>query len=334
MLRAMFISIGVLGLTAGPGHPDSPTLNIEKVGDEYRFKVGSEIVTKLLARPSLSKPILHPLRLPGGPNLSRDWPIVDSTPGESRDHVHQKSAWLAHGDVVPEGVELTTRIKGVRGIDFWSEVAGRGQIEVKSAEDPKIAPGQATLRLRAAWKSAEGRVVLDEVRTLTMVPVEAGLLIVVRTQLKASAVPVTFADTKEGFFAVRVSDKLCVSKNPESVISLSTGVRGAAACWGIKADWCDYSGSIDGKPVGLAIFDDPKNRSRACWHVRETGLMAANPFGRAASGFPAQKQSPEPLVRLAAGEELSLRYACYLHNGDAAVGRVSEVFRQFRGMKD
>ena len=27
--------------------------------------------------------------------------------------------------------------------------------------------------------------------------------------------------------------------------------------WGKRADWCDYYGPVNGKTVGIAIFDDP-----------------------------------------------------------------------------
>ena len=51
--------------------------------------------------------------------------------------------------------------------------------------------------------------------------------------------------------------------------------------WGKIADWNDYSGEVNGKPVGIAIFADPKNKYLSAWHTRAYGLMAANPFGRA-----------------------------------------------------
>jgi hypothetical protein len=56
--------------------------------------------------------------------------------------------------------------------------------------------------------------------------------------------------------------------------------------------------------------------------------MAANPFGRARSGFPAMKGKTD-LVRLAKGETLQLRYGLLMHEGDAETGRVAEQFRRF-----
>ena len=88
------------------------------------------------------------------------------------------------------------------------------------------------------------------------------------------------------------------------------------------------AGMIEGKMVGLAILDHPSNRYRACWHCRAYGLMAANPFGRGRSGFPAMKGRTD-LVKLAKGEHLRLRYGLLIHPGDAKEGKVAEYFQRF-----
>ena len=47
-----------------------------------------------------------------------------------------------------------------------------------------------------------------------------------------------------------------------------------------RAAWVDYWAPIDGKTVGIAIFDHPENpRHPTWWHARYYGLVAANPFG-------------------------------------------------------
>ena len=74
-------------------------------------------------------------------------------------------------------------------------------------------------------------------------------------------------------------------------------------CWGQISAWCDYSGPIDGKVVGLAVLATRRTRYPTCWHSRDYGLMAANPFGRKQAAFPAVKGRTD-LVRLAKGEHL------------------------------
>jgi hypothetical protein len=151
--------------------------------------------------------------------------------------------------------------------------------------------------------------------------------------LEASVCPITFADTKEGSMGVRVNDQIRLSaKGPHSALVGADGKSGEAAVWGMLSDWCDYSGEIDGKMAGIALFDLPDNKPRACWHSRGYGLMAANPFGRSASGFPA-RQGDDQLFKLPKGKHLHLRYGIYLHLGDAKEGEVAAAFEQFTKLK-
>ena len=147
----------------------------------------------------------------------------------------------------------------------------------------------------------------------------------------AAVVPVTFGDTKEGSFAVRVNDAIREEKG-NGKITNADGKVGEKECWGRTSAWCDYSGKVDDKPVGITIFADPKNPYPSCWHVRGYGLMAANPFGRDKSGFPDMKGKTD-LVKLAKGEELKLRYGLLLHTGDVKEGKVAERYQQFVKMK-
>src|SRR5207244_12334837 len=121
-------------------------------------------------------------------------------------------------------------------------------------------------------------------------------LFVFDIDLHADVCPITFGDTKEGAFGVRINDaireEIEVNKKKEKgpgKIENAEGKAGEAECWGRPSAWCDYSGPSDGKTVGLAILTDPSNVVASCWHSRGYGLMAANPFGRDKSGFPAMK---------------------------------------------
>src|SRR5262249_17849492 len=106
------------------------------------------------------------------------------------------------------------------------------------------------------------------------------------------------------------------------------GKVGEPAVWGRQSLWCDYSGPLGGKTVGVAVFDHPGNPHPACWHRRGYGLLAAHPFGRAKSGFSAMKERTD-LVKLARGQHLTLRYGVLLHTGDAKEGKVAEHFAEF-----
>jgi hypothetical protein len=141
----------------------------------------------------------------------------------------------------------------------------------------------------------------------------------------------TFGDTKEGSMGIRINDTIREQKGKEKGPGKLENAEGKVTekeCWGQLSAWCDYSGPINGKVMGLAILDDPKNEPKACWHSRGYGLMAANPFGRKVAGFPAIKDN-DALFKLAKGDHLKLRYGLLIHTGDAKEGKVAQHYKAF-----
>jgi hypothetical protein len=257
--------------------------------------------------------------------------MIPDRPGESRDHPHQRSVWFTFGDVIPEGIELKQRSKGVAGVDFWAEAPGHGRIVCEQVllKQEGEAGRPAVIRTRNSWRTAEGHKVLDEIRTLQLFDLGQGeSLLVFDFLLQATECPVTFGDTKEGAFGVRVAETMTERAKKGGVLTNAEGKRTMAECWGRRSAWCDYSGPVGGRPVGLTLMDHPKNPSPACWHARDYGLLAANPFGRAKSGFPDVKGRSD-LVRLQKGESIRFRYGLLVHNGDSKQGQVAERYNVF-----
>jgi hypothetical protein len=158
--------------------------------------------------------------------------------------------------------------------------------------------------------------------------------LVLEIDLNASVCPVTFGDTKEGAMGVRVNDLIRAEPKAKTggTLTNAAGQAGEKDVWGHQSDWVDYFGRVGDQTAGVAVFDDPRNPHRASWHARGYGLLAANPFGRAGSGFPSQKGKTE-LVKLAKGEHLKLRYGIYTHAGNTTDGKVAEAFKAFAAMK-
>jgi hypothetical protein len=307
-------------------------VTIRPAGDHVDFVIGGQMVGRYQIGPQVAKPYLWPLLGPAGAAITRAWPMEPAPPGGSKDHPHQKSAWFCHGDVIAEGIELKEKIRGVKGVDFWSEGKGHGRIVCTDVGKPASEPHHAHVVTRNEWRTADGRKILDEKRMIHLYDRSKAWLFVFDIDLHASVAPITFGDTKEGSFGVRVSDAITADKpggrgKGKGKIENADGKVGENACWGRPSPWCDYSGPIDGKTVGIAVFDDPKNTSPACWHVRGYGLMAANPFGRGHS-FPALNGRTD-LVHLNKGEHLRLRYGLLLHEGDAHSGQVAEAYQMF-----
>jgi hypothetical protein len=332
------VAVAFLGLVPAVEAQKGGNVRIKSSKDAIEFTIGGELVTRYQIAPSYAKPIFWPVNAPGGVPLTRSWPPPE---GQAKDHPHQKSAWFCHGDVVPEGIELKAKIKNVEGVDFWGETKGHGQMVCTFVGSPKqTEENSASIVTKNEWRTAEGMKIMDETRTIQLCDFGKARLIVVIIDLHASVCPITFADTKEGSFGIRIND--VISANPakkdkpagKGKIQNAEGKIGEKECWGQISAWCDYSGPIDGKEVGLAILADPKNPYPSCWHVRGYGLMAANPFGRDKHAkFPAVKGNND-LVRLEKGQHLRLRYGMLLHSGDAISGEVAENYQRFVKLRD
>jgi hypothetical protein len=334
MKTKAFLVLGIFALALAALRPlaaDEPgKVEIKATRDHIDFLVNGQLATRYVISPDAAKPYFWPLNAPAGVPVTRAWPMEKGQPGESKDHPHQKSAWFCHGDVIPEGIELKVRSKDkrVKGVDFWAETKGHGKIVCTEVGKPTSGDkSQARIVTKNEWRTADGMKILDETRGISLYDLGDARLLVLDIDLHASVAPITFGDTKEGAMGVRVNDQIREQKGNGRLVNAG-GKAGEKGCWGQLAAWCDYSGEVGGKKVGIALFDDPKNPHPAAWHSRGYGLMAANPFGRVESKFPAVKGRTD-LVRLGKGEHLRLRYGILVHTGDAREGQVAEQFQRF-----
>jgi hypothetical protein len=328
-----FLAVLAAGAASRAAPALGPGVAIEVIKDEaIVFAAGKEEVTRYHIAPTAAKPYFWPLLAPNGVALTRAWPMDKDEANTQTDHVHQKSAWFCHGDVIPEGIELKQKVKGVEGVDFWSETPGHGTIVCTRVDTPHQEKDHGWVATANEWRTADGVKVLDEARTIHLYDLAEGRLLVLDIDLHASVVPVTFGDTKEGSLGIRIRTALTEQKG-KGRLTNAEGKTSEKNCWGQVSAWCDYSGEVDGKQAGLAIFADSNNlKLPTAWHSRGYGLMAANPFGRQKSGFPSQRGNTQ-LVHLAKGEHLQLRYGLFLHAGDVRDGKVAAAYERFTKLK-
>jgi hypothetical protein len=312
--------------------PANATISVNQAS--LAFRVSKKDAAIYEFGPNLFKPYFWPLEASNGRRITRAWPMIKDGPDTSRDHPHQKSAWFCHGDIIPVGMALNRKVKGVEGVDFWAESPNAGRIVCTRVGDARNEGGRAWVTTYNEWRTADGDKVLDETRTIQFFDQVTARLFVVDIDLHASVVPIVFGDTKEGAFGVRVADSIA-EKNGKGVITNAEGKTGEGQCWGRISAWCDYSGPVQGDTVGIAIFASPDNPIPSCWHSRAYGLMAANPFGRSKSGFPAMKgkKDEKDLVHLDKGGHLKMRFALFLHLGDVKEGKVAENYEMFKKLK-
>ncbi len=315
---------------------DSPATRVEPVHivvtkDKIDFLHGDRLSARYHIGPKVAKPYFWPVNSPSGTAITRGWPMVEAARGEATDHIHQKSLWFCHGDIIPEGVELKHKIKGVEGVDFWSEAPGHGQIVCTRVEKPILKGSQGKVVTQNEWRTADGVKILDETRTLALVNLGTAQLLIMDIDLHASVCPITFGDTKEGSLGARVRQELTEAKGNGKLTNAEGKQGERTGVWGFRSAWCDYSGPVGAETVGITILASPKNPYPTCWHSRGYGLMAANPFGRDRANFPATKGNKE-LVKLGKGDHLKLRYGVLLHQGDVKQANVVGIYKQFTEM--
>jgi hypothetical protein len=256
------------------------------------------------------RPHIGALYSANGIRITRD---ITTAPAESDDHPHHKGVWWGHRDV--------------NGADVWTEFAGHGRIVPAGPAERSVHGDAVTVTHATRWVDAHGDPLLDDTRVLraTAPRSDGSHTLDIESTIRAAYGRVVLGDTKEaGLVAVRVAPAL--EERRGGRIVLSSGEVGEAASWGVRSGWCDYSGTIDGIPLGIAIFDHPGNPRAAHWHVRDYGLMAANPFGL--SDFSGDT-SVSGALSLEAGTSLRFRYRLQVHPGDAHTGWVDGHYARY-----
>lgn len=298
----------VLSLTATAAEPK---LTVDKSDTGVAVKVDGQPFATYVFK-SGAKPIVWPILGPTGNEMTRAWPMKDGVEGEKKDHIHHRSFWFTHGNV--------------NGVDFWAETAKvQGQIlhkELIKAEGGAV----AIISTRNEWVGPDGKVICQDEPTLKFGASSDARWIDFATKVTAIADEVTWGDTKEGAFGVRVAETMKVEANKGGKIVTSEGLADKAA-WGKPAKWVDYQGPVGTETLGIAIFDHPSSfRHPTTWHVRTYGLFAPNPFGL--HDFPdgAGKDGSHKMKK---GETFALKYRVYLHKGDEKVGKVAEEYAKF-----
>ncbi len=260
---------------------------------------GGALFTSLHYGSKWAKPFLFPVIGPYGSTMTRAYPMIPDVEGEPKDHPHQKSFWTAWGDV--------------NGTDGWGEQPGHGRVVCKEARILENGPVRARVALSCDWLAGDGHKLLEEEREYVFYMLPASARAVdMAVRFKATNCPVTFGDTKEGgICSIRVASSMDASG--AGTIVNSYGAVGESETWGKRAEWCDYYGPVPGGTVGICIMDNPANYCYPTyWHVRNYGLMTANPFGL--SYFLNDKKSNGSLS-IAQGTGLDFRYRVLFHAG-------------------
>ena len=331
------------GQAAGPP-ADPPRILVvpDSAAQRVDVRVDGVLFTAYVYADTLSvlkKPVLYPLHTASGVAVTRGYPL-DPVAGERVDHPHHIGLWLNYGDV--------------NGLDFWNNsdaipperTASMGVIRHRAVVRAESGEGQGALEVAMDWLAPDGAALLRE-DTRFVFRAEGDLRMVDRiATLTALDEAVSFEDNKEGVLGLRVARALELpSEHPVEVLAAdgsvvrtqeneqvtgqyrnSKGVAGYPDVWGKRARWMMLSGTVEGRPVTVAMLDHPENPGfPTYWHARDYGLFAANPFGQAV--FTEGKEALH--FALAPGASTTLRYRIILFSGHPSPDDVEAAYRDF-----
>ena len=279
----------------------------------------------------IKKPVLYPIRAASGVIVTRGFPIAPR-PGERVDHPHQVGLWLTHEDV--------------NGLDFWNNSTA-----IPAARAPKMGTivqrairglhggaGEGTLDVTADWVDYTGKALLRE-DTRFVFRAGTGYRSIDRlTTLTALADTVRFNDQKDGMLGMRVARALeqpASGKATAVAVLDNTGVTGnyrssegreGDSVWATRGRWVTLEGTVEGRPVTIAILDHPGNPGfPTYWHARGYGLFAANPLGQRV--FSNGKEALD--LRLASGQSTTFRYRVLILDKHATPQEMEDYYNQF-----
>lgn len=241
-------------------------------------------LTRHIYDSSLRRPFLYPLLGPSGRSLTRM-----GHPRDPNGHSHHNSVWISHNMV--------------DGVDFWGD-AGHGRIVQRTITQFGDADEEALVQSENEWLGAGDKVLLKELRTMRVQPLEGKTwLLVIDLELAPPAGEVTLGKTPFGFIGVRMAKTIGVHDGGGTIRNSAGGVNEKEVFWK-PAKWVDYSGPIARDTVeGITLMDHPGNPNHpAKFHVRDDGWMGAS------ATFDAART-------IRAGEPLKLRYGLWIHAG-------------------
>ncbi|MBE3070743.1 MAG: PmoA family protein [Planctomycetes bacterium] len=254
---------------------------------------------------AIFKPYVRKLFSPAGASVVRD---------QVPDHLHH------HGLMFAVGID---------GVDFWSETGACGRQKHLAFDKPAPqaaadAAGVGALAERIDWVGSSGDPVLaHERRTIDVFAAKgaAASLLTWRTEIKPAEGRKAIKIAGSHYFGLGM--RLAASMDNEAEFFTAAGkadgeiVRGDERL--TRGPWMACAGTVDGKPVTVAMFDGPGNPRPAWW------FTMGKPFAYLSATLNLHR---EPLA-VEAGKPLVLCYGVAVWDGKTKAEDIEKLYRQW-----
>lgn len=306
IVAAMVVLTGLHAAACG----DEQKVTAKNAANSVSIHVGNQpVATYFFADEKIARPFYAHVFSADGNAVTRTFP---PNAGEPDDHADMHPGiWLAFGDL--------------SGQDFWRN---KGRVKhVKFLAEPKSTKDGVSFAVQNEYSAVlkEGeKVIARETCRHTWSPFGRGILLSLDSEFESTdpAQPLVFGDQEEMGLGIRMASQLRV-KDAGGEIRSSSGQRNEKQVWGKQAKWCDYRGKVDGREAGITLMAHPDNFRESWFHVRDYGLMVANPFGQ--NAFTGKEKSH---VEVKPGEKLRLRFGVWIHSGKETSEKDLEISYQ------
>lgn len=230
--------------------------------------------------------------------LAKDHPLF-------YDHPHHKGVWIS--------------VDEVNEIKYWAE---KGVIRNVSVTLDRAQGEWAGMTIVNHWLDTDESPLLKET---TRVRIFADRTMAFDIELASVDKPVTFADTKEGLFGIRLPNSMREFSGGGPVKN-AEGLETTLNCWGQTSAWVDYAGPVGKRNLAVTLFDHPSSFRKSRYHVRDYGLFTLSPFGEKSYTNGAQPAAP---VELEPGKSIRLSYGLHVRDNTHDSPGAAEAYQRF-----
>ncbi len=281
--------LGALLMLPTASHAE-PAVSFDQQSGRIQIQIdGRPFATYVWDDPAIRRPYVCDLHTPDGVPVTRHHPPREGQDPTDHATMHP-GLWLAFGDL--------------GAVDFWRN--GGTVRHVEFVEPPRSSPPGGSFTVRNQYVAGT-RLICEELCQIGIRIRKDGYLINWSSEFSGPET-FSFGDQEEMGLGVRVATPIAANNGGQ--IRNSHGATGEAEVWGRSAAWCDNSGIVQGRPVGIMLMPDPGNFRPCWWHARDYGLLVANPFGRHAL---TRRERSEVTVH--PGDRLKLQFGVLVHTG-------------------
>ena len=303
------LALGACGATPDPTEPAPLPFELrweEVSGESLALLADDQVLWRFQHSATAKHAYFHPLALPGTPPLTRDAP---------QDHVWHHGLWFCW--------------KFINGVNYWEHARGEERPAGRTRwSDVEIEPHpdhSARIRMQLEYAPGEAAPVLSERRIVEVTaPLADGSYFIdwhaeftalaETVELERTPLPGEPGGQVFGGYAglslrlVNLEERAAVTPAGAVEFNPQSRYRGRHAAF-------EYNGTLDGRPVGIAVLDRPDNpNSPSPWYAIRSRDMTF--FTPAVICY-------EPM-RLSRGESFTLRYRIHVHPGRWDAARLAD----------